>query len=372
MVRSVWILALVAAMGAGKAWGEPYFAAWKGVNCNACHVNQTGGWIRNDFGKNYGNSLETFDWKGLSEAAQTVKHNTPTWVSVGLDVHESYGMAFDKDLKTVNHSFYPAGNSVAGFPYAAGRQSFSIDVRMNEAISGVLTYRLDESVAKEAYGLVHLPEGAYLKIGKFMAPYGLTLADDNSLVRENLGGAVFSFDNPTNDGLEVGVYPGIFFANAAVVNADTSQSQVALSAKGGFNLSEITLGGSFYGQNLDEASLNQSVRYGLFGWGRLGPAVLLGEFDSGQDWKSPTSRNNYQAYHGSAEFDLGNSVYVRAVSEWLDDSLDAVGVYEGFRHLLGLRFYPVRNLKCQVELQRYDPSAGDPYYALLGDAFIFY
>src|SRR5258708_16279510 len=79
-----------------NAWAEPYFASWKGVNCNACHLNQTGGWGRNDFGKNYGSSLETFDWQGLSEAAQTIKHVTPSLVSTGGDIHGSYSATFNQ------------------------------------------------------------------------------------------------------------------------------------------------------------------------------------------------------------------------------------------------------------------------------------
>lgn len=75
-------------------WAEPYLAAWQGVNCNACHMNETGGYIRNDYGRNYGNDLKTFDWQGIADAAQAFTHKTPTWVSAGVDLHESFGAFF--------------------------------------------------------------------------------------------------------------------------------------------------------------------------------------------------------------------------------------------------------------------------------------
>ncbi len=388
---SLRVALVLLSLSATEAWAEPYFAAWKGVNCNACHMNQTGGWLRNDFGKNYGSTLETFDWAGISEAAQKIQHNAPSWVAVGLDLHEGYRATFrnnpnlDQDSFNTSKTLYPA------------RQSFSIGIKANENISGVLTYRLDESGGvKEAYGLVSgLPEGAYLKLGKFMLPYGLTLSDDNSLVRYFLSPAnnpgLFSFDNPVNDGVEAGIYPGPAFLNAAVVDGSSAfgtptvpgYNEKIFSAKGGVGFHDFTLGGSLFGQDLDLSS--RSMRYGAYGWGRLGPVVILAEYDGGYDDSGATptgpvtASNSLQAYHGSLEVDLGQSMYLRVVSEYLNHSTPSGSSYDGFRHVLSFRCYPVRNLKFQLDLQRMDPTAGTPSavngspdYAVVADAFVFY
>src|SRR6185503_4670549 len=102
-------------MGISNLNAEPYLAAWKGVNCNACHMNQTGGYIRNDFGKNYGNSLETFDWKGISETAETITHSTPSWIAMSFDFHESYGgLIFPNTTASNMDSFNPPSPFVPG------------------------------------------------------------------------------------------------------------------------------------------------------------------------------------------------------------------------------------------------------------------
>ena len=392
-LMGLWLVFI--SLGASSAWAEPYLAAWKGVNCNACHLNQTGGWGRNDLGKNYGNSLETFDWQGLSDAAQVIKHNTPSFVSTGLDIHESYTATFNKNSALDQNIFDQTSPN-----YLTGA-SFSLSARVNEVVSGVFTYKLDQNEIKEVYGLISgLPEGLYFKLGRFTLPYGLELADDNSLVRSYLNGN-FSFDGGTPDGMEVGIYPGPVFLNVALVNGDMSQqldlsaavthtnSEKIVSAKGGINLSDFTLGGSVYGENLDLAT--KEVRGGAFGFGRLGPVVILGEFDSGYDGQtliydpllpgfSDFGKNFYTTYHASAEVDLGRSIYLRATSEFIDHSIKKASVFDGFRHVLSLRSYPVRNFKFQIDLARmsatpnspYAMAVGTPNYSLTADAFIFY
>ena len=374
---------LLMSMGISNLWAEPYLAAWEGVNCNECHMNETGGYIRNDFGRNYGNNLKTFDWQGIADAAQAFTHKTPTWVSAGVDFHESFGALFKPGVPGVPTQF----NS--GSPFVPlGRQSFSIAIKANEVISGVFTYRLDESITKEVYALIsNLPNDAYFKLGKFTIPYGLELADDNSLVRDDLvsnnsGGYIFTFDNPTYDGVEFGIYPGSLFLNAAAFNDGVNPAEKDFSAKGGISLREFTLGGSIYGQNLDNtANTGGKIRYGAYGWTKLGPVVLLGEFDSGHDnlltAGAVTGQDTYTAYHASAEIDLGLDMYLRFVNEYLTDTNLGAG-FDGFRDVVTFRFYPIRNLKCQMDAQRMDPTAGSanygsgPYYAAIFDIYLFY
>ncbi len=357
---------VLAFLSASAAFAEPYLAAWKGVNCNACHVNQTGGWIRNDFGKNYENSLQTFDWQGLTKA-QALNHQTPAYVSVGLDLHMDY---FYNGLFTTQYtSLSPPTLLPVTSSIRMGRQSLSIYAHSNEVISAVVDYRVDNSAKSEMYGLIsELPAGGYLKIGAFNPAYGLGLSDDDSLVRGPLG---LTYDTILN-GVEAGFYPDDFFVNAGLFDDPLSSLEKVESAKGGFHFSDITLGGSFYGKDLDTSAY--STRYGAFGWARLNPFVFLAEYDQGTD--AGTVTQNTRAYHASLETDLGNDVFLRLASEYLDHSVKT-GT-EGFRHLVSLRCYPVRNLKTQVDLARMDytssasPNKGNPGYSILLDTYFLY
>ncbi|HKE94403.1 MAG TPA: hypothetical protein VKB34_08880, partial [Povalibacter sp.] len=56
MIGRIW-LALLCLIGSGAALAEPYFAVQQGVKCVTCHVNPTGGGMRNAFGNTWARTV---------------------------------------------------------------------------------------------------------------------------------------------------------------------------------------------------------------------------------------------------------------------------------------------------------------------------
>ncbi len=350
MKRNLLILAAITFLSAGMeaAHAEPYFAARQEVSCNACHVNQTGGFGRNAYGRAYGDALHTFDWKGISAAA-AAPNQASRHLGFSGDLHMGYA------------------RSKASDTFTKGRQALSVQAFLNESVAGVLTLRTDGGF-QEAIGLIRrLPQGGYLKLGTFHLPFGLMLADDRSYTRSGLG---FTWDRGEN-GMEAGAYPGPFALKVAAFNGNGTSSpdidkQKSFSTWGTWKIGPVTAGGSYYRRN----SVLQGMqdRWAVFGWGHLGRFVALGEFDRGltEIDAITQAKDRLIAAHGSLETDLGNDIFLRLTEEFLNPSY-AVGD-EKRRSVAGFRLFPVPNFQLQLDYEHVEPKAN----ALLSDAHLFF
>jgi hypothetical protein len=353
------LIAIAASLGflaLSSAWAEPYYAARKGVSCNACHMNETGGFARNDFGRNYGESLQTFDWPGLSEDAP-IKNFPSRRLAIAGDLHMGYILNDNTQTST----------------FDLGRQNFYLMAYLNEAVKAVVSY--SPTGAKEVYGIISgLPEGSYIKFGSFSIPYGLMLPDDNSYIRSGLG---FTF-NRTEVGVEAGIYPDPVFLKLAAFNGNGNSAlgidqQKSFSGWGGFNFTDFTIGGSgYYLTPSSTLGEGYQLRFGSFGWARLWRFVVLGEYDLGYnalDYGASVV-DRMIAIHGSMEFDCGNNVYIRLQREFLNPSL-AVGD-ESVRSVGGIRFFPVQNLQVSLDYQLIEPVAGNSAGGFVADTHVFF
>src|SRR5258708_18142740 len=82
------MLVILVLLRAGAAAAEPYLAVETGYKCNVCHVNPTGGGLRNAFGLTYAKVLlpaETLDnaldsWDGkLTDRLRVGRDLRPDW-----------------------------------------------------------------------------------------------------------------------------------------------------------------------------------------------------------------------------------------------------------------------------------------------------
>jgi hypothetical protein len=196
MNRALAALALLAIAGTClvfplKAVAEPYLAIQNGYKCVACHVNPTGGGLRNEFGVIYSENVLP---------ARTLPPGFPTWsgriasfLRAGWDARASWSRT-----------------RVPNNPTQEQRQLDQLRLYADiNVIPERLGLYLDEKVApknaQEYEGYVRLNDAAhgwYLKGGKFYLPFGLRLQDQTSFVRELSGISMTTPDTGVELGLE--------------------------------------------------------------------------------------------------------------------------------------------------------------------------
>jgi hypothetical protein len=242
------------------AQAEPYLAMRTGFKCSQCHVNQTGGGKRTEFGVIY--SQTNLYMKRLQSANRPVFFDgilSPT-ISIGAN------------LRIDNISLFAYQNS------KGTKEKFSNNSRIPEAnlyiqfavVPDVLSIYADQTLApnpanREFFGIIqNLPLNSYVKVGRMLLPYGLRLLDNEAFIRNETG---FTY-NKHDVGLELGLEPGPYS-----LIANLTQNQ--LSAVGSVLFQGFRIGGSF-GRN---TKTSNDYMLGVFAGTNFGRFTFLGEAD---------------------------------------------------------------------------------------------
>ena len=98
----------------------------------------------------------------------------------------------------------------------------------------------------------------------------------------------------------------------------------------------------------------------------------MGEYDRGYNAfdLAGTNVDRMIAIHGSAEIDLGDSVFIRLQREYLNPSLAVDD--ESARSVAGVRFFPVQNLQVSLDYQLIEPVAGSSTGGIIADTHVFF
>jgi len=288
LARAFVAFAILAAGLPIPAQAEPYLAVGQGYKCIACHVNPTGGGMRNAFGVVFAENF--LPAHNLPEGAPVWTGSIGDIVRLGGDLRESW--------------------SRTEVPNQAAQQGWALDqLRLYgdvQVIPDRLGVYVDEALApgtartQEAY--VRYTEqraGWYVKGGQFYLPFGWRLQDNSAFVREVSGINMATPDN----GIEIGLESSEWSAQIALTNGSAnagtgSGHQLTGQAVWVQPRGRIGAAAAFTNSNAGDRRV-----VGVFGGLHTGPLVWLGEADLVQDDGFPEGRRSLVA--GLAEVNWG-------------------------------------------------------------------
>jgi hypothetical protein len=330
------LLALAAAPSGARA--EPVFAQREGVKCSRCHVNVTGGGKRTVYGYQYARTqLSLFSPPRASDAEieGRLARATPgeqglfdphlgRYVSVGANLRLGYQAIF---AKQVHNTFAnPEANLYLGLDLGRWLTLYG-DVSLAEA----------SLEGREAFALLRLWRGLYLKGGYLLPPFGLRVWGEEEFVRKETG---FNFASPEL-GLELGFDGGHLSAAASLTNGSGASldsdkfKKVSLLVEASFRYARVALSGSFNTTETQRLYLGDSY-LGL----SLGRLTLLGEADLAATYYRHKGATVYALLcYAEADLLIRRGINLKLAYGYHDPALD---VPEDARFSLraGLEVYP--------------------------------
>jgi hypothetical protein len=251
------------------------------VSCGVCHVNPSGGMLRNDTGYFFG--TKTLPWKtdipeGIQASLKKVKSDE--FITFGGDFRLLTLFEEDRDD---NPLIFPMQGDLYVRANLHKHLVFLTQIGLT---------RGDNDAVREIMGIAgDFPFNSYLKIGKFIPPYGHKLDDHTAFIRSKIN---FDQSQPETylSGLEVGLEPLLLFGRFSYFNEDTNPSGSSdrdmrgVSAVAGWRGLWLHLGASFIDIiNFETTSRRTTDRsaYGIFGGLRYKRLSYLFEVDIRRD-----------------------------------------------------------------------------------------
>ena len=305
MTRSVittfFILAII--LSVQPAFSLPRFALLTGSQCQSCHVDPTGGRMRNFFGFNYGK--DELPIRATRDKDFEISPKLSDNVSIGADFRTQFiyeGFKETTSFQAMTATLY--GTLAIGKKINIYYKQDVINGTYVQSSRGYLA-------GTEAFGLLKiLPNNSYIKAGLFYPAYGLRLDDHTSYIRGGdlgfLAGHTFNTGLPfvpnyKDIGIEVGAYLGKALITAAVLNGTgndqtidigrTNEKAVAARLEYVDRLSDVglMLGGSYY----NYGALTLSGFYAGIGYDII---TVAGEVDFAKDLASYRGLHSLAAY----------------------------------------------------------------------------
>jgi hypothetical protein len=326
----VFLLLLLAIPEAADAL--PRFALRSGAKCQSCHVNPSGGGMRQAFGVQFGR--ETLP--------------VPTWSDdFNLDDFStklSETISVGADFRTL---FYyiknPVGSSNAFFQMQG-------DLYMNFKLAKKVNIYLDRGLTNyEIFGKLDvLPANGFIKIGRFVPNFGVKVDEHRVYAREFTG---FSQETsaPFYTGGEIGFSPGPLTITGGVYNASDGRAPGISSNKAFLGRAEAMFKA---GENLNfwlganifnkEVGGTKTTLLGGFGAVSIGDFTVMAEVDFIKN-KIVGDTTGVVVY-AEADYMLVPGFDLKAIYDFYDPDKD-LKTGSKWRLSFGFEFFPISGVE---------------------------
>lgn len=341
----------------------PRFALRYKDKCSSCHVNPTGGMMRNENGFFFGKNVISMISPRDEDFPLTSKLTNN--VSFGLDYRTQYLYSQEKkrtDFQEMSGSIY-------------------LNVSISQKIDIVARYDFVQSLW-EGYGVAKiLPNDSYIKVGSFVPYFGIRLDDHTAYTRGGDFGLLFSkgairglIYNPLY--LETGIEVGANFSESTFANVSIGKSRFngtlttdpTLTARFEFTPSvekiRFLFGGSY--ANLKTRTLAGSLNtnfYGGFAGVGYKRFTLMGEYDLANDYVADGVKSNAMMIEAAYQMTIGLEAIIRY--DRFDPNINAEK--DERAHLIfGFEFFPYSfvELRPQYRIAIEEPAVNNNAFVL--------
>jgi len=316
---------------------EPYLAAQMGMKCGQCHVNPTGGGMRNVYGNTFAQTVLAQKRIGAEEDLWTGQ--VMKFLSVGGNARANYNWEEVPNQDATNDFDVEEARAYFDFGVIPNRLSVYFDQR----------FAPGNSTNLEANVRYWFKENStYVKAGRMYLPFGYRVEDDGAFVRSLSG---INMQAP-DEGVEFGFESASWTAQIAVSNGAGAGTEID-SGKQVTTRAEFVKPRWRGGASLlyNDTDLGTRTGAGVFGAFNLGPVTLLGEVDYFDD--ESIGDGKLMATLTEADWKIRQGHNLKLTYEWFEPN-DDLDEDEQTRTSLLYEWSPIQFVQLRAGVRVYD------------------
>ena len=318
----------------------PSYAIEQNSNCINCHVNPTGGLMRNDYGSNIYSLDELSIRKWITEDKKF-----DGFISDNIQIGGEFRIQSYKGRKST--SIFP----------------MQIDLYSNVDFDNNISLFLKYGAKQELYLLLDDYNNVdWIKIGKTIPDYGLKLDDHTSFIRGGNSSNTFVYSGSIDQGLifdYAAEYDDpILIEMGLKINKNISLTSSISNGIVNDNENNITISiksksSSIYGNLLFGSSLMKEKDFkmlGIFGGFAKNKLTLSFEFDKAYNW---IENFKSMATYMELIYKPIQGVHLTAKYDYFDKDISVLdGSTE--RYSFGVNFFPINMLELKFQIREYE------------------